>query len=94
MLFVTLTKQKYLLTNQICNNFRKNLYNKVNTMYKNDFENYIISYIRIGLKLDSSININLIMDNIKQKIEESSINIKDTNQQSAEISSPLEFKSK
>ena len=47
MLFVTLTKQKYLLTNQICNNFKKNLYNKVNTMYKNDFANqYINMYIR------------------------------------------------
>jgi len=37
-----LLKQKNLLTNQIYNNFQKNLYNKVNTMYKNDCE---IEYI-------------------------------------------------
>jgi hypothetical protein len=43
MLLITLTKQKYLLTNQIFNNFRKNLCNKVNTMYKNDFENHFIN---------------------------------------------------
>jgi hypothetical protein len=56
MLFVTLTKQKYLLTNQICNNFKKNLYNKVNTMYKNDFENqYINMYInKKQLKITNS----------------------------------------
>lgn len=38
MLFVTLIKQKYLLNNQIVNNFKKNLYNKVNTMYKNEVD--------------------------------------------------------
>ena len=56
MLFVTLTKQKYLLTNQICNNFKKNLYNKVNTMYKNDFANqYINMYInKKQLKITNS----------------------------------------
>ena len=56
MLLVILTKQKYLLTNQISNNFKKNLYNKVNTMYKNDFENqYINMYInKKQLKMNNS----------------------------------------
>jgi hypothetical protein len=41
MLFVRLLKHKNLL-----NNFKKNLYNKANTLNKNDFENeYINMYI-------------------------------------------------
>jgi hypothetical protein len=46
MLYATLLNQKYLLNNIIYNNFKKNLYTKVNTICKNDFKNeYINNYI-------------------------------------------------
>lgn len=60
MLFATLLKQKYLFNNQIYNNFKKHLYNKVNPMYSidftNDFENeYINIYInKKQLKITNS----------------------------------------
>jgi hypothetical protein len=50
MLYASLLNQKYLLNNIIYNNFKKNLYTKINAMYKNDFKNdfkneYINMYI-------------------------------------------------
>ena len=77
MLFVTLTKQKYLLTNQICNNFRKNLYNKVNTMYKN--ENNIHDEIN---NTDKQIKkaIEKIFENTGLKLNEINVKIKINNE--------------
>jgi hypothetical protein len=50
MLYTSLLNQKYLLNNIIYNNFKKNLFTKVNTICKNDFKNdfkneYINDYI-------------------------------------------------
>lgn len=46
MLYASLLNQKCFITNIIYKNFKKNLFTKVNTMYKNDFKNeYINDYI-------------------------------------------------
>jgi hypothetical protein len=46
MLYTSLLNQKYLLNNIIYNNFKKNLFTKVNIMCKNDFKNeYINNFI-------------------------------------------------
>jgi hypothetical protein len=50
MLYASFLNQKCFITNIIYKNFKKNLFTKVNTMYKNDFKNdfkneYINEYI-------------------------------------------------
>ena len=46
MLYASLLNQKYFINNIIYKNFKKNLFTKVNTMYKNDYINeYINEYI-------------------------------------------------